>query len=291
MKNTKEEDLFETIKLRAWNLTILAPIKGIYDDLFEYAYNLGEVQVDRGYVMKVRSRYSQDNLPGLQAGELIYYSTENEVPVYDAQTDEVEQRQLDDGLYLSPRTARFFFAPSVHRLCTEHKSTTKDRIPFPAIQTYLKKVLVGYMDYMGIAEDHTAHVTPVTDIDRIEEILSRTDIVEIKASISYTNDDQTEDYEELLDREARKARSSSFDIAAKSQSGVPLSPKGTLFEGALRLAQQNGSAVVRCKPDVGEEKTYKTASYPLLETFTESTVSMCKMIYEWMQAKFKDREQ
>lgn len=291
MKSTKQKELFETIKLQAWNIRVLPTIQGVYKDLFKFAYKTGEIKMSDGHAIKVRSIIHYRDQEDIFSGEFIYYSTENELEVYDVQGDKVEYTQLSEGLYLSPKTAQFYFVPSVHRLCTEVKSSKKERIPSGIIESYLKKVLNLYIENKGILNDHTGHVTPVTDVNTIKEILSRTDIIEIRATISYTNDDQTEDYEKLLDRNAREMKSATIDISAKSQRDVPLQPKGTIMEGALRLAQQNGSAVVKCKSSIGQTKTYSTKKFPLIEEFMEPSEIMYKRISDWLLSKFRDKEE
>lgn len=279
------EELFEIINLGAWNIKILPVVEGIYNDLFVYAKEKGPVDVLSDYVITVRSLTTID--PPLSfEGELIYYSKESELEVYDEPQDRMIIEQLREGAHLSPKTARFFFLPSVHRLCVEVKSK-RTSIPERAIQNYLTKILKEYMEYRGIAHDHTSQVCTVTKRDAIAQILSRNDITYIRASISYTNDDQTEDYAHLLENQGRESAASSLQIIANSESDAHLQPRGTILEGAVRLAEQNGEAIVKCKSPMGEIKVFNTKKYPLQREFKDSSEVNRRDIFEWIRSKFQ----
>ena len=54
----------------------------------------------------------------------------------------------------------------------------------------------------------------------------------------------TEDFDKILDDSIKKAGATNLSLEASSETLVPLQPKGTILEGALKLAQSNGEAVI-----------------------------------------------
>ena len=137
-KNIQESGLFATYTCFIWNIKILPAISGIYVDLFPFAYKEGGIKAKGKKEIRVKSIHT--DIDDLVWGELILYSREEHIDVFNAKENEVEHASIGEGLYLYPKVARFFFVPSKHRLCLEKGAG----IGLEVAGTYIKKLLTSY---------------------------------------------------------------------------------------------------------------------------------------------------
>lgn len=127
------------------------------------------------------------------------------------------------------------------------------------------------------------------------DILAYGDIWKVETRLSFTNDDFTRDYTQLIDSSGKKAGASSCTISVSSETSVPLHLKGTLFEGAIELAQSNGVTEFYRGSKRRPSKKYSTKDTPRVEQFNESPeelpFSIRKFIIDMLKKNDRDKNE
>ena len=277
-KSETSDDLFEaSYTCYIWNVRILPVIPGIYDDLFTFAYEQEGIKIKGKNEMRVKS--INTGMEDLVFGELVLYSRDKHIDVFNIRAKEVEHASIGEDRYLYPKVARFFFVPSKHRLCLE-KGTG---IGLEAAETYIKKLLTSYIEHKGLKGQHVPKIDTQKSPSILQDILSYNDIWKIKTCISFTNDDMTEDFDKILDD------STNLSLEASSETLVPLQPKGTILEGALKLAQSNGEAIIY-RGTRRKNKGYSTNEHVQTVQFNETLEELPFAIRKFILEMLKDNE-
>lgn len=283
-KSATSDDLFEaSYTCYIWNVRILPVIPGIYDDLFTFAYEQEGIKIKGKNEMRVKS--INMGMEDLVFGELVLYSRDKHIDVFNIKAKEVEHASIGEDRYLYPKVARFFFVPSKHRLCLE-KGTG---IGLEAAETYIKKLLTSYIEHKGLKGQHVPKIDTQKSPSILQDILSYNDIWKIKTCISFTNDDMTEDFDKILDDSIKKAGATNLSLEASSETLVPLQPKGTILEGALKLAQSNGEAIIY-RGTRKKNKGYSTNEHVQTVQFNETLEELPFAIRKFILEMLKDNE-
>jgi len=283
-KSATSDDLFEaSYTCHIWNVKILPAIPRIYDDLFTFAYEQEGIKIKGKNEMRVKS--INTGMKDLVFGELVLYSRDKHIDVFNIKAKEVEHASIGEDRYLYPKVARFFFVPSKHRLCLE-KGTG---VGLEAAETYIKKLLTSYIEYRGLKGLHVPKAETETSPSLLRDILSYGDIWKIETHISFTNDDLTKDFEKLLDDSGKQSGATTMSLEAFSETSLPLQPKGTLLEGAIKLAQSNGEAVIY-RGTAKRHKRYSSKSSVRVEQFVERPEELPSAIRKFILEMLKDNE-
>ena len=283
-KSETSDDLFEaSYTCYIWNVRILPVIPGIYDDLFTFAYEQEGIKIKGKNEMRVKS--INTGMEDLVFGELVLYSRDKHIDVFNIRAKEVEHASIGEDRYLYPKVARFFFVPSKHRLCLE-KGTG---IGLEAAETYIKKLLTSYIEHKGLKGQHVPKIDTQKSPSSLQDILSYNDRWKIKTCISFTNDDMTEDFDKILDDSIKKAGATNLSLEASSETLVPLQPKGTILEGALKLAQSNGEAIIY-RGTRRKNKGYSTNEHVQTVQFNETLEELPFAIRKFILEMLKDNE-
>ena len=99
----------------------------------------------------------------------------------------------------------------------------------------------------------------------------------------------TEDFDKILDDSIKKAGATNLSLEASSETLVPLQPKGTILEGALRLAQSNGVAVIY-RGTRRKNKGYSTNKNVRIAQFNETPEELPFAIRKFILEMLKDNE-
>lgn len=282
-KNIQESGLFSNYTCFIWNIKILPAISGIYVDLFPFAYKEGGIKAKGKKEIRVKSIHT--DIDDLVWGELVLYSREKHIDVFNAKENEVEHATIGEDRFLYPKVTRFFFIPSMHRLCLE----TRTGFDLETTRFYLNKLLTSYIEHKDLKGQHVPKIDIEKSPSSLQDILSYNDIWKIKTRISFTNDDMTEDFDKILDDSIKKAGATNLSLEASSETLVPLQPKGTILEGALKLAQSNGEAVIY-RGTRRKNKGYSTNKNVRIAQFNETPEELPFAIRKFILEMLKDNE-
>lgn len=252
-----------------YNVKILPPKDGTYDALLQgiYEANISIIVAPTNHNSRTVKIETIETSDGVVYGTLVSFSNKRFHEVYNEEQKARARILLKDIEHLDPHIASFYFVPEAHRMCI-----TKE-IPRNHVITFLRESIEQTLFMQG----KEVHIYQETDCKSLEDITSLRNITSFKATVSYTNDDLTKDFEALWDQELKADRSEKAEVKVSASQNNPngLSiRRGSLIHGLAKLAQSNGSAEVTVLDSEGKKQVYSTESYPRKETISSPSASM-----------------
>lgn len=245
----------KTIKLKVFNIKLISENRkgtSAYVELFESIQKKDpRVMISKDKAIEFRRFYINDDKT-IFFGRLIKYQVLDTENWYNRKKDLLQTYEVEEGLFPNSTECEFYFIPEAHRFFFQ------DNTGFTPSQiaSFLEIALHGV-----IAEDEEVKISIEVSQDVIDKILTAEIVSRLEISVSYTNNDLTEDYEKEIDNDLRNTGVDNIDVVAKSRKKSTLDLlKSKLLRGYLMLSRRNGyaKATIRNgkKREIVETKDY-----------------------------------
>ena len=126
-------------------------------------------------------------------GKLTYYTILDTKDWYNRKSKTIQTVELDEDLYPNAKEIEYYFIPEAHRFCFINKS---NGIALSQIEIFLEKALPKIVE-----KGKSVFVTKELTKDVIERIIKAENLYRLEIGLSYSNNDLTEDFEELLEND------------------------------------------------------------------------------------------
>jgi len=207
--------------------------------------------------MELRTLSSYDNDKVLY-GKLTFYTILKGNDWYNKRSRTIENVELENDLYPNAKEIEYYFIPEAHRFCFINKT---NGIAMSQIEIFLSKALPLIVD-----QDKTVIVTKELTEDVIDRIISASKLFKLQIELSYSNNDLSEDFEELLDNDLRDGQVKNLNLLARSFKSETIDLERSKFlNAALRLSQSNGYAEATIENADGKNENVATIEYPRKE--------------------------
>jgi len=207
--------------------------------------------------MELRTLSSYDNDKVIY-GKLTFYTILNGNDWYNKRSKTIENVELENDLYPNAKEIEYYFIPEAHRFCFINKT---NGIAMSQIEIFLSKALPLIVD-----QDKTVIVTKELTEDVIDRIISASKLFKLQIELSYSNNDLSEDFEELLDNDLREGQVKNLNLLARSFKSETIDlEKSKFLNAALRLSQSNGFAEATIENADGKNENVATIEYPRKE--------------------------
>ena len=207
--------------------------------------------------MELRTLNSYDNDKVLY-GNLTYYTILDGKDWYNKRSKTIENVEIGSDLYPNAKEIEYYFIPEAHRFCFISKT---NGIAMSQIEVFLSKALP-----MLVSEEKTVFVTQELTEDVIERIISAAKVFRLEIELSYSNNDLSDDFEELLDNDLRDGHVRNLNLSARSFKSETIDLENSKFlSAALKLSQSNGFAEATIENAEGKNENVATIEYPRKE--------------------------
>ena len=207
----------------------------LYSNLIKSLHNENIAINTRGEKwMELRTQFSIEDNKVLY-GKLTYYTMLDGADWYNRRTKMIETVELDEDLYPNAKEIEYYFIPETHRFCFINKT---NGIAMSQIEIFLREALPKL-----IVDNKEVLVNQELTSDVIERIINAPKLFRLEVGISYSNNDLSDEFEELFDDELRDSQVQNLNMIAKSfKSDTIKIEKSKLLKAALKLSQSNGYA-------------------------------------------------
>lgn len=253
----------------------------LYRDLFKKLH-IDNIAVNtRGEKwMEMRTQNSFNNGKVL-FGKLTYYTMLDGTDWYNRRSKKIETIELDEDLYPNAKEIEYYFIPEAHRFCFINKS---NGIALSQVEIFLKEALPGLVD-----SSKSVIVTRELTSDVVDRILNATKLFRLEIGISYSNNDLTEDFEELFDNDLRDSQIQNLKMTAKSFKSDSIDiENSTVLKGALNLSQSNGYAEATIQNIEGKNEIVATIDYPRKEVVHSTIGNEHKDVFSLIKRMFRN---
>lgn len=201
-------------------------------------------------LMMIRLLFEQD---GIIYGKLVNFVALQGNHWFNQATNDIVDVDVDPNLGPNSKEADFYFIPQAHRLAI--KKNTK--ISLSQIQKFFELAFNEVTD-----ENEEVIVNIVSTKDSIEKIIHANGVTRLYMRVSYSNNDNNEDFEAAIDKMFKEAN---ITKATTELSGKPTNPirlnENSYLGGQLRLCRENGYAEATVM-EGGKRVKISTDSYP-----------------------------
>ena len=181
---------------------------------------------------------------GLIYGSLINYTKLNEEGWFNEETEEIEDVNINPNLNPNSKEWEYFFLPQAHRLAI--------------FEDALNKVT-------DKNKGENVKVNIVATEDAIEKIFNAVQLTNLEIKVSYTNNDNNDEWEAIIDEQMKE---SEVSVVSTKVSGTKKKPiklkKKTFLGGMLKLSRENGYAKATAYFD-GKRDVINTKEHPLID--------------------------
>lgn len=213
-------------------------------------------------------------------GVFVSFSNIQGTTWYDEDTENTTEFSVKDNLHPNCETWHFYFYPKRHCLGVEKKHANKT---YRYFNDSLKRVF-------DTSDQKSAVINVISQHSIIDKIFKSENIVGLNISVSYSNNDNNEGWDEMMDRALKESKVNKFDGSFKSEkeSTIVLN-EDTFIGGLLRLSKRNGRAKATCK--VGNKTTYiDTDDHPIIKNIRCTTEELLNQLYNIFINIDNDRE-
>lgn len=202
----------------------------------------------------LRSFYGPD-ANGVFHGDIsnaIYVNPDSDA--IDRTTNEIVPSGADPNRGLGVKIWPFVFVPEFHRIAVVMPFSEKQ------VQKFLEKAICCFREPDSFA------VNVEKDRDVIERIINTPAISRLEVRISYTNNDNLNDWSRLIDGEMRQsnAKSSTTIVTGTKRNPIDIR-QSEMLKAYVNLSASNGYTVATVYDDDVAEKV-DTSEHPLVET-------------------------
>jgi hypothetical protein len=207
--------------------------------------------------MELRTLTSSEN-DAVLYGKLTYYTILDGRDWYNKRLKTIENVEIDNDLYPNAKEIEYYFIPKAHRFCFINKT---NGIAMSQIEIFLTQALPKL-----VAENKSVIVTQELTEDVIDRIISAPKLHRLQIELSYSNNDLSDDFEELLDNDLRDGQVKELNLLARSFKSETIDlEKSKFLNAALRLSQSNGYAEATIENIDGKNENVATIEYPRKE--------------------------
>ena len=195
---------------------------------------------------------------GLIYGSLINYTKLNDEGWFNEETEEIEDVNINPNLNPNSKEWEYFFLPQAHRLAIfEDANTSSSQIAY-FFEDALNKVT-------DKNKGENVKVNIVATEDAIEKIFNAVQLTNLEIKVSYTNNDNNDEWEAIIDEQMKE---SEVSVVSTKVSGTKKKPiklkKKTFLGGMLKLSRENGYAKATAYFD-GKRDVINTKEHPLID--------------------------
>ena len=268
MENKKEKG--RNVKLRMFNV-VIQPVgqqkEENYVALIDYIFNDGKsfcTAPDKFTKLRAINKAGH-----IIYGTLVNYTVLKEgSPWYNTETNSFEEHPVDPSLNPNAKEWDFYFDTEHHRIAV----ISKRGISFPQIYNYFTQAFAKASEVMPF-DDIT--VNSITSNEGIELIFALEEIESLTVEVSYSNNDNNEDWEAAIDNQLQEMGAGRIKTTVKAPKKGRMALKSDSFLGGMiKLSKNNGSAKAEGKLE-GKKTKVNTDSYPreiILNKVTEENL-------------------
>ena len=200
---------------------------------------------------KIRSLFPHDNYI---RGILVNYTQLENENWYNSETEEIEQVETNPNLNPNAKELEFIFVPKTHRIALIKRGKSFS----------LSQALRFFSEAFSEISDGNVKVSLVSTFDVIDSIFQAKQVTSLKVSLSYSNNDNNEDWEEMIDSQAKQSELNSLAMEARGTKEHPICiTEDNMLGGFIKLSRENGQAEVTGYFDgKNKRETRKTKEYP-----------------------------
>ncbi len=188
-----------------------------------------------------------------------YVKIDPDSKAFDQITKEIVNSDTDPEKGYGVKIWDYWFFPKYHRLIF-HASSSQYQI-FRFLNESIKNYFNG--------DDNSFAINIEKDASTINNIYSAKIISSIEISLSYSNNDNNDGWEKLIDDQMRKANVTKSTLDFKGSYKTPLKlEKDTLLSGALSLSKSNGTAKAHIVNKDGRAEIINTEQHPQIVPIT-----------------------
>ena len=211
------------------------------------------------YQNKVTKMYSMNKLAdgSMLFGSLINYTKlKGEERCYDETSGQIVEKSVDPNLNPNCKEWLFYFVPSKHRMAMPKIGS----VSFSQIVKFFESELAEVVASIGCEK---IEFYPVATQNAIDDIFDLDTIERLDMTVTYTNNDLNEGYDQLIADELASQGVNSLRTVAEGAKGAPFRlRKESYLGGILSLSKEYGKAVAKgIKGNI--RKTINTMYYPL----------------------------
>ena len=256
----------KTVKVRVFNVVIQPTSKQSEDNykaLIDVVFNRGfEYITATDRKTKMRSLNTAGNLV---FGTLVnYMRLDADDPWYNSAKDDFEHIAVDPNLNPKAKEWDYYFYPQYHRIAVP----SKRGVSYGQIYNFFSKAFGEAARILGF-EDVAFNI--VTSSEGIEAIFGLTQIEQLTVEVSYSNNDNNDEFDQLIDGEMKDMNVGKLKTTAQPPNKSSFTLKEKSYLGALvRLSKNNGWARAVGKYN-GKTKKVHTDQYPKEVKLTKVT--------------------
>ncbi len=219
----------------------------------------------------VRSLYGPDEY-GVFHGDLsnaVYIKPDSDA--IDRNTNEIVPSATDPNKGLSVKIWPYIFVPEFHRIAVIE--------PFPDNQVlkFLRKAIGIYRDIDSF------EVTIEKDRGVLERILNAPAMSRLEVNISFTNNDNHDDWAEAIDNQMRQSNAKSSKTIVTGTKRNPIDIRQSeMLQAYVRLSGSNGHAIATIYDDDVAEKI-DTSDHPLVKSISYQGNSPIYAVYQFIR--------
>lgn len=172
--------------------------------------------------------------------------------VIDKDSYEIKNSEINPNEGLNLRQWTFYFFPKYHRMAIESKASLSQVIKY--FQSAFKNILL---------DEGLYSINIETDKGLIERIIDAKSLSSLKVDLSYSNNDNVDDWEQIIDSNLRESgtNKAQFDFRSSSKGNIQLN-KSEILKAILNLSKSNGSAKATIIRGDGKSEIVNTDHYP-----------------------------
>jgi len=230
--------------------------------------------------MEMRTQFSYKNDKVLY-GKLTYYTILDGTDWYNKRLRTIQSVELDEDLYPNAKEIEYYFIPNAHRFCFINKS---NGIAMSQIEIFLQEALPKLID-----KDKSVYISRELTSDVIERILKAPSLYRLEVGISYSNNDLSDDFEELLDNDLRDGQVENLHLQARSFKAETINLENSKFlKTALNLSQSKSFAQATIENEYGKNENVATVDYPRKESVHTTEGNEHKGVYAVVKRLFRN---
>lgn len=236
------------------------------------------------YQDKITKMYSLNRLSdeSLIYGTIINYTKlKGEERCYNEETGMIEEKEMDPNLNPNCKEWEFYFMPSKHRMAIPKNG----RVSYSQIVKFFEVELKEVADSIGCDR---IEFNPVATKNAIKDIFELDTIERLEVTVSYTNNDMNEGYDQLISDELSAQGVDNLKTIATGGKGAPFTlKKRSYLGGIVTLAQEYGKAMAKGVKD-NIRKTINTIHYPLEKKWKISEENLYSDIKDIIERRNED---
>jgi len=246
-----------TLKLQYFNVVVFPKEK---QDPQTYISMLDKIRNDKvtinTYQDKQMRILSLEKKGDLYVGRLANYVQLDDAPWFDEESEERREVNIDKRLHPNYKEWEFYFLPSVHCLCIDARCSVSQTRKF-----FMK----AFEHVLENEDDVHVNIEYITSSETIDMIFASNTLVKLEIDVSYSNNDNNEAWESLMDKGLKEANVDKFKGTFRSPKNKMMSlARDSFIGGLLQLTRKNGCAKAHVR-NGSKTETINTDLHPQID--------------------------